>query len=1104
MRGEFDNESDDDYSEEDGQIVQDVSTVGSTAFTAAVAAGASDPGEEFGNTRLHALRLNTQKMINARRFAGGQRGAPKEAQLRRFDMKMTEQEKRLVEGMLGSWPLMRKCCELLELFQQQTQKAKAAAEEGNASGVSPAELMGTAAMVIHQVKFCTARDCWRNYLLPVQEACEAWKRKYDDIKSQFTAARMEWLREVSTMRDAVARRRNAPEGTDTSAAEDLDLKMFMDPVNMLTDAETQFALQVINEKMKMIFTRNENAKDQVDLRQIEAWSTGVANSQAARLRKELQAAKQKIEELMALVHGKQTRAGQDIGKLMINSSNAAHRLETLQAMNMASEVKLADSQNRIAELEAEIERMTTEREERMAENFRQLGELSRMRTQLVKSEEARAHDQLLADTATTEERRMKEELQIVKEALKDNTIRLRAHIQDLRTQNDELKAAVYGKDGNEADKQNKAPSPGDKSRGRQKSSGTGESADWDFDSLFAADATLEKAVSDFEGIDWLHVKIAELEDERHKLKHKIHEQAKQIALLRGEATLEQVEDLTGAVLDLIGEDLAVQGEGSERLPLAVPKQSIEALEASLKEVSASLSLGAAKLREMVMLRHQATKDGAEAAEDFCTEEFVQQEETVAELRSKSVRAEVMLLAARFRDLRAMADGIGNSMTDINSSMSDSLSRFSIFQRANNMGSLADALNPAYFQNDEESGRSADRRRRTEGCGVHFEVGHARSEALSTREPEDLGEDVGHTKTWADPSTGRKRVTSQRTAAKVRAAVDVVNSAMGLLGHVTEKLRDVASENVWLRTRAVEATTEMQRAAIALQGRIENESEEVKQAVKELGAVKMPAVFERLYNSGKKTPRTTIPAPPLSIQADTGSANDALEEAPPVPAAEGGEQLAAPPKGWKAAGSGGGGGGGVRPQSRSSCRPLGEGLAAEEAPLMLVTRAGGAARTLGGAAGGGELPASPQRPPGGPGRPGQRLSNVSGAVVIAAQAAQAHQVARMDPADSHGGKRSASLCGPQAQWAAEAAAIAATATASMDRLGSRTSTMPADRSGLVGGGALAITGAGASQGLPSPVSPRAAALAAGASPKPPTAGTPKAGGSPARPGRLPAI
>eukprot|EP00928_Gymnodinium_smaydae_P016042 TRINITY_DN1597_c0_g3_i2.p1 TRINITY_DN1597_c0_g3~~TRINITY_DN1597_c0_g3_i2.p1 ORF type:complete len:955 (+),score=181.69 TRINITY_DN1597_c0_g3_i2:53-2917(+) len=219
------------------------------------------------------LKQIVTKLLNALRLValGRQRrrlvtsSTARQAGLR-LSRPLAEGEREVVSSTLSLSPLMLRTHPLLQRF----------AEYGDG------RLDALAASTIHAVKVWTARSVWKDHVEPLRSELDQTLRNYNALRDQFKEVRSTYLREVAALRDDV-RVRGDPE---TSLGKDQlkDITHFLEPMRMLQSDELTFALEVVKEKLKMIFESNPSVTIATGFGQIERLKELLVNSEISRLK----------------------------------------------------------------------------------------------------------------------------------------------------------------------------------------------------------------------------------------------------------------------------------------------------------------------------------------------------------------------------------------------------------------------------------------------------------------------------------------------------------------------------------------------------------------------------------------------------------------------------------------------------------------------------------------------------------------------------------------------------------------------------------------------------------------------------------------------------
>jgi hypothetical protein len=117
------------------------------------------------------------------------------------------------------------------------------------------EVAVLAVHAIHGAKISAARNAWKNLVAPLRAEVDDVRKKYAALLEQFQTVRAAYLKEVVMLRDGT-RVRGDPESALEDTGKTLDVTAYFDPMCALLPCERDFAMQVVSEKLKMVFETN--------------------------------------------------------------------------------------------------------------------------------------------------------------------------------------------------------------------------------------------------------------------------------------------------------------------------------------------------------------------------------------------------------------------------------------------------------------------------------------------------------------------------------------------------------------------------------------------------------------------------------------------------------------------------------------------------------------------------------------------------------------------------------------------------------------------------------------------------------------------------------
>lgn len=223
---------------------------------------------------LHVLRVLSVGRLGRRRANRKSRQAD-----RRFLDQRTAEEAAFLGKVLSSTHVMAKGSQLLEPFC-------------NGSDVTSSEQVVN---TIHQAKVSALSVAWHDHVLYLKHELEAAKHKHSTLQDQFNELRSTYLKEVAALRDDVRVRGDAERAIAHGKMK--DVTFFFDPMKALQPHELNFALQVVDEKIRMIFEANPEVTPTINFGQIERLQDLRANNEVAKLKEQLRNKADNLHEL---------------------------------------------------------------------------------------------------------------------------------------------------------------------------------------------------------------------------------------------------------------------------------------------------------------------------------------------------------------------------------------------------------------------------------------------------------------------------------------------------------------------------------------------------------------------------------------------------------------------------------------------------------------------------------------------------------------------------------------------------------------------------------------------------------------------------------------
>lgn len=312
---------------------------------------------------------------------------------------LTEAESAFLGKGLSFVPVMARTSKLMRPFL----------DEGDGS------LHELAARSLHQAKVMTIRTVWKDLMEPLKEEIEKSKQRHNTLQDQFREARTEFLREIATLRDE-ARVRGDPEKF-LGQGQLKDVMFFFEPMKTLQPHELQFCLEVIKEKLKMIFEGNAAVSPTVNFGQIDRLKELLISSEVA---KHKEIITQKSLEILELERERRhlQREFAVVSKGYRNVSVEA------QTASHASESAVAEATAKVERLQQEMESMketSSQREAKLKKVAEQVRLLHRERDNALKklkiSEEESKEFQGKLEKAEVEVDKFTKEIQETKREL---------------------------------------------------------------------------------------------------------------------------------------------------------------------------------------------------------------------------------------------------------------------------------------------------------------------------------------------------------------------------------------------------------------------------------------------------------------------------------------------------------------------------------------------------------------------------------------------------------------------------------------------------------------------------------------------------------------
>jgi len=583
----------------------------------------------------------------------------------------TEEEQAFTSRILTSRPLMRRACTLLESFCRLPGGECPTCSTGetacNTSSAS-SELQRWAADAIHQAKVCTARIAWRElceYSESLRTEVKQTNKKYAALREQFHSMRADYLREVAALRDEVRARGN-PEAGLTKQAK-LDVTFFFDPMKALQPHEVDFALQVVSEKIKMIFEKDPRVEKMIDFGQMEKLKEDAVNNEVQKLREALGQKTHKLGEVQKECQVLQKRLDQRKG--LDERGEKSRETQSMSASTQAMVDMLEDklvslrevqhrTQNALKDQYQLVEVLTSERDEAAAA----LSESTKMQAALRGALDGSRRElqelrNELRGTASREEEQLQRVQSLERQcrSLSETNQKLRRMLDRQRGRCQHCFAA--------SDASERAPSPVLELRGRDSRAR---------DSEVSISHTVEEAEEELERAlasrDEATSRNSKLEAECHHLREAMQEQLHTMVTMNAQAQLQQAQAFEGIAHALHEDRDGIEGD----MPRVSPKEQEpvdQLLEVGLSPLASPPSVGAANLHEdrrllerrdtldlslsqtLDKLRDEVSKPETSVTAEQDVERadrIMKFEQRVTQLEKEKLSAEAMLAMQRIR------------------------------------------------------------------------------------------------------------------------------------------------------------------------------------------------------------------------------------------------------------------------------------------------------------------------------------------------------------------------------------------------------------------------------------------------------------------------
>eukprot|EP00930_Biecheleria_cincta_P100949 TRINITY_DN92575_c0_g1_i1.p1 TRINITY_DN92575_c0_g1~~TRINITY_DN92575_c0_g1_i1.p1 ORF type:complete len:1206 (-),score=227.31 TRINITY_DN92575_c0_g1_i1:13-3630(-) len=194
---------------------------------------------------------------------------------RRLEGKVSTQEEKMIGMVLTSRGLLSKSTEAMELISE--------AVDSDAS-------LDLVFSWMHRMKYFACRSLWSTVIEPLQRDLDRQKESVQELKSKLAEARVNYLKEISLLRDR-GRTRTDPDvvlpGEDWSS--------FWTPEDAMTPEEQNFFADALKEKVKMLLDANPKASQKIDFAQLEALNRGIARNQQDSFTRQVSSEKEMVE-----------------------------------------------------------------------------------------------------------------------------------------------------------------------------------------------------------------------------------------------------------------------------------------------------------------------------------------------------------------------------------------------------------------------------------------------------------------------------------------------------------------------------------------------------------------------------------------------------------------------------------------------------------------------------------------------------------------------------------------------------------------------------------------------------------------------------------------
>lgn len=400
------------------------------------------PVDDLGNALAHLRRAFTKIRITQKGFARGVKRSHLDGAYsgKRFDARMDDMTQDFIGQVLRSVPLMVKSTNMMQKLHEPLFSDQPLDRVG---------FVNLGAKMVHEVKMATAQTCWYDHVRPLREEVQERKLRHKSIEEQYKEARSAYLEEVTTLRATQRPMRPDPESWLAIKQTDdpKDVKWFYEPTAYLSEDERKFALDVVKEKIKMIFEVNPEVAQQMDFGQVDNMLNRVESDELAQVRRVLKNKNAELQELKKVL--KDTQKGHAPSSKGSGAGKYAPQSDFVDQVISSLEQKLEDCRTELCNEQHSLESTRQELEELQGE-FNQMQDYVKSET----VEKAALHSQL--QLLCDERDGLAEQLDELKKTVRDQATKIKT------LEKDAVRLRKLGKDAKEStgkDSKDNNPSP---------------------------------------------------------------------------------------------------------------------------------------------------------------------------------------------------------------------------------------------------------------------------------------------------------------------------------------------------------------------------------------------------------------------------------------------------------------------------------------------------------------------------------------------------------------------------------------------------------------------------------------------------------------------